>query len=187
MRALDAGASLFRQGDTVREVFVVESGRVRLQRHTVEGVELTLQSAGADDLLAAASLYAERYHCDAVADQASRVAAFDRETVLDALANRPELARSVTASLATQVIELRTRLELRNIHSARERVWSYLALAADPDRRVAAPAPLKHMADLLGLAPETLYRTLAALERDGMIERAPGMIRIMSRAAPPMR
>ena len=184
IRVLDAGSALFRQGDTVREVFVVEKGCVRLRRHTVEGVGLTLQTAGAGALLATASLFADRYHCDAVADRPSQVHVFPRRAVLDALANRPEAARSVMAALAAQVIELRTLLELRNIRSARQRVWSHLALAADPEGRVATPDPLKRMAEALGLTPEALYRTLAALERDGAIRRSAGMIRIMRRDAP---
>lgn len=178
-RSVDVRTVLFRQGDAVREVFVVSEGRIRLQRHTVEGVRLTLQIAGAGEMLATASLFVERYHCDAVADLPSRVHVFARPAILDALASRPDAARSVMAALAAQVIELRTRLELRNIRSARERVWSHLALAADTNGQVAAPEPLKQTAEALGLTPEALYRTLAALERDGLIRRSPGMIRIM--------
>lgn len=179
VRTLDAESVLFRQGDAVREVFVVEEGRIRLQRHTVEGTRLTLQTARAGELLATASLFADTYHCDAFADMPSRIAVFSRRTILDALSSRPDAARSVMAALAGQVIELRTRLELRNIRSARQRVWHYLALAADSDRRVATRGPLKQMAEALGLTPEALYRALAALERDGIIHRMPGMIRIM--------
>lgn len=185
--SLDTGAALFRQGDAVRELFVVESGRLCLQRHTVEGVRQTLQTADAGDMLAEASLFAEHYHCDAVAEAPSTVRAFARKTILDALETRPALARSVMAALAGQVIGLRTRLELRGIRSARERVWHHLALAADPDRTVALAGPLTDMAEHLGLTPEALYRTLARLEREGSIAREPGMIRIMRGGAPDVR
>ncbi len=178
-RKLETGAALFRRGDLVRDVFIVESGRLRLLRHTVEGVRLTLQSARTGDMLAEASLFATRYHCDAVADGPCAVRVYARRTILDALDVRPELARSVMAALAGQVIDLRTRLELRNIRSARDRVWHYLSLSADARREVAMTGPLKDMAEALGLTPEVLYRTLAALERDGLIGREAGMIRIM--------
>lgn len=184
IRNLEPGAALFRQGDSVREVYVAESGRLRLQRHTVEGVRLTLQLARADDLLAEASLFAERYHCDAVADGPCTVRIFARRAILEALDTRPELARSVMAALASQVIDLRTRVELRSIRSARDRVWLHLALAADSQRQVAMAGPLKDMAEQLHLTPEALYRTLARLEREGLIARTPGMIRII-RGDPP--
>lgn len=182
-RTLRTGATLFLQGDVVRDVFVVEDGRLRLQRHTVEGVRLTLQTARAGDMLAEPSLFAERYHCDAVADGPSIVRVFGRKTVLDALEARRDLGRSVMAALAGQVIDLRTRLELRNIRSARERVWQHLSLVADSERRIEVGGPLKDMAEALGLTPEALYRSLAHLEREGLISREPGMIRIMRGAA----
>lgn len=185
-RHLPAKTTLFHQGDAVRDIFVVATGRVQLQRHTIEGVRLTLQTARAGELLAAASLFATHYHCDAVADAPSHVHVFSRRVIREALEARPDLARSLMATLATQVIELRTRLELRNIRSARQRVWHHLALAADSDRRIATPEPLTYMAQVVGLTPEALYRTLAALERDGVINRTPGMIRIMRKDGWPM-
>ena len=63
--------------------------------------------------------------------------------------------------LARQVMTLRTRLEQRNIHSARDRVRHYLAINADPSgRTVVLSGTLKDMAAELGLTHEALYRTL---------------------------
>lgn len=186
-RRLATGAALFLQGDVVRHMYIVESGRLCLHRHTVEGVRQTLQTAEAGDMLAEASLFAEHYHCDAVADGPGTVRAIARRTILDTLDSRPELARSVMAALAGQVIELRSRIELRGIRSARDRVWHFLSLTADADRKVSVSGPLKDMAEYLGLTPEALYRTLARLEREGMIAREPGMIRIMSGSPPDVR
>ena len=179
LRAISAGAILFRQGDPVREMFLVQSGSLSLVRHTVEGVRLTLQQAGPGEMLAEASLFAERYHCEAVAGRPARVRVFGRRALLDAVDRDPGLARSLMAQLAGQVVALRTRLELRNVRSARERVRQHLSLAADQDRSVSTPGPLTEMAETLGLTPEALYRTLAALERDGEIVRHRDMIRIM--------
>ena len=65
----------------------------------------------------------------------------------------------------------------RNIHSARERVFQHLLLAAVPDgRTVALDGPLQDVAADLGLTREAVYRTLAALEADGMISRREGTI-----------
>jgi CRP-like cAMP-binding protein len=77
------------------------------------------------------------------------------------------------AMLAREIMRLRTRLELGNIHSARARVRHYLALNAAADgRTVALPGTIKELAGELGLSHEALYRTLAAMQRDGEIARA---------------
>src|SRR5450756_984283 len=83
------------------------------------------------------------------------------------------------AMLARQVMHLRTRLEQRNIHSARDRVLHYLTLNAGEDRRtVMVPGTLKDLAAELGLTHEALYRTLADLATAGEIERFKSKIRL---------
>ena len=66
-RAVSARETLFRTGSEVRELFVVLGGEVRLLRHTEVGQVLILQRATAGSLLAEASLFSPRYHCDGVA------------------------------------------------------------------------------------------------------------------------
>jgi CRP-like cAMP-binding protein len=84
--------------------------------------------------------------------------------------------------LARQVMGLRTRIEQRNIRSARERVRHYLVLNAGNDgRTVELGGTLKDIAGELGLTHEALYRTLAALERSGEIRRDRGKIRLLRR------
>ena len=78
---------------------------------------------------------------------------------------------------------LRTRLEQRNIRTARDRVRHYLAVSADVDgRTVALSGTLKDVASELGLTHEALYRTLAEMEADGEIERRKGAIRLLKSA-----
>jgi len=81
------------------------------------------------------------------------------------------------SKIARQVMTLRTRIEQRNIRSARERVRHYLGLNVGADgRTVALTGTLKDLAAELGLTHEALYRTLAALERAGAIKRGRGTI-----------
>jgi CRP-like cAMP-binding protein len=69
--ALRPGQTLFCAGDAVRNLYVVIGGLVRLVRHQPNGAPVVLQRAHAGELLAEASLFASRYQCDAVAEQAS--------------------------------------------------------------------------------------------------------------------
>jgi CRP/FNR family transcriptional regulator, dissimilatory nitrate respiration regulator len=79
--------------------------------------------------------------------------------------------------LARQVMMLRTRLEQRNIHSARDRIRHFLAVNIDADgRTVVLSGTLKELAAELGLTHEALYRTLAEMENDGEITRSEGKI-----------
>jgi CRP-like cAMP-binding protein len=69
-------------------------------------------------------------------------------------------------------MNLRTRLERRNIRGARDRVRHFLAFNTGPDERtVVLHRTLKDLAAELGLTHEALYRALADLATDGEIKR----------------
>ena len=74
------------------------------------------------------------------------------------------------ARLARQLQELRARMELRNIRSARERFLQYLRLRVH-GRRIAVEGQLQDIAAEIGITREALYRTLAALETEGSLIR----------------
>ena len=91
---------------------------------------------------------------------------------MEALRTDPVLAAAFMARLAHQLQELRARMELRNIRSARERVLQYLRLRAGlHGRSIAIEGELQDIAAEIGITREALYRTLAALEAEGSITR----------------
>ena len=182
--ALEAGETLFRQGDKTVAIFEVEHGRLRLIRHTSDQHPIVLHTARRGELFAEAALFADRYHCDAVAAVASRVRTYPKRPLLAAFRADPALGERFMAVLAHQIHALRARLEERNIRSARQRLLHHLALAAGPDRRtMPLDGTLIDLAAELGLSHETLYRTLAALEKDGVVRRTPTGILLRKNAS----
>ncbi len=172
LRRLAAGEALFHQGDRVAAVFAVEQGKVQLIRHAIDGRRVVLHTAWPGELFAEAALFADFYHCDAVAMVASRVGVFPKRALLAAFRTDAALAEKFMAALARQIHVLRNRLEERNIRSARARVLNRLALAAEPrTRTVRLDGTLMDLAVEIGLTHEALYRTLAALEKDGTLTR----------------
>jgi len=179
-RELKAGEPLFRLGRETMGLCEVVKGRVRLARVDRAGHEIVLHVAGPGETLAEASLFSSHYHCDAIANTDALVRVYPKRKVLAAFDNSPKAARAFTETLAHQVMSLRTRIEQRNIRSARERVRHFLMLNVGSDRRtVELRGTLKDLAAEIGLTHEALYRTLAAMERDGEIERAEGAITLV--------
>jgi CRP-like cAMP-binding protein len=176
-RELLANETLFHQGDKASAIFEVEQGRLRLIRHTIYGHSVILHTAHAGELFAEAALFADTYHCDAVAIVSSRVRAYPKLKLLAALRRNSALAEKYMATLARQVHLLRNRLEERNIRSARERVLRHLLLSADPKSGIVrVHGTLMDIAADMGLTHEAFYRTLAALEKEGVIARTPSAI-----------
>src|SRR5579863_2755578 len=130
LRNLAAGDALFRQGEPPAAFYRVESGRLRLQRRTLDDHLVILHTASRGEFFAEATLFADANHCDAVAAVRSRVLVYPKARVLEVLRAEPALAEAFLARLANQLQDLRARIELRNIRSGRERVLQYLRLRA---------------------------------------------------------
>jgi CRP/FNR family transcriptional regulator, dissimilatory nitrate respiration regulator len=172
VRVLAPGDLLFGQGDRALAIYKVESGRLRLIRRTVDDHLVILHTARRGEFFAEASLFAETYHCDAVAAAQSRVRVYPKAMVMEALRTDPALAEAFMARLARQLQELRARMELRNIRSARDRVLQYLRLRAGiHGRSIEIEGQLQDIAAEIGITREALYRTLAALESEGHLTR----------------
>ncbi len=163
---------VFRKGDPVQAVFLVLNGEVRLSRFAKDGSEIALHRAGGGEFFAEAALNAPRYHCNAIASQPSTLLAFPAGKIRELLAKDPEFAQQWVALLARQLHAARARLERLALKSAAERVLHYLHTdGKGPRCEVALVGSVKDLARELGLTHESLYRTLARLEQDGVVVR----------------
>lgn len=176
-RKLSAGQVLFHQGDPAQAMFVVERGRLRLDRNTREGKTTVFQVARVGESFAESALFFEVYSCDAIAEIPSRLLVYPKQLLRTALHNHPALAEDFIERLLRKSQSLKIRLELRSLRSARDRVLHYLLVEAQPgETTVRFDRSLKEVAGDLGLTPEVFYRTLSRLEREGTITRTKGQI-----------
>lgn len=181
-RKLKVGEALFRRGGKPLGLYEVVAGSVRLARVDRAGHEIVLHVAAPGETLAEASLFSAQYHCDAIASTDATVRLYPKRELLAAFEENPKAMKVFTGTLARLVMDLRTRLEQRNIRSALDRVRHFLALNVGADgRTIERPGTLKDLAAELGLTHEVLYRTLAALEDSGEIRRTGKAITLSKR------
>jgi CRP-like cAMP-binding protein len=177
------GETVFRQGAAATALFVVEKGRIRLVRTLHDGTSVTLHVAEAGESFAEASLSAENYHCDAIAEVPSVVLCLPKRDLLAVLAADPAESLALAGALAGQVRDLRSMLEVRNIRSAPARLLAWLRLIASGKPPVVSlRRSWTLIADELGLTREAVYRALASLEREGRIARSDHAVKLL---APP--
>lgn len=178
-RALADGEVLFRIGETVTEMYVIARGRLRLERHLADGRAVLIGRAVAGETVAEASLFAHGYHCDCVAEGPAAVLSYRRDRVLGALRQDSRQAAVLLRHLAAQVQDLRGRVEILSLHAAAPRILAYLAARADPVTGAwQMDRTWKSVAEEIGLTHEALYRALARLERDRLIVRDGGLVRL---------
>lgn len=158
-RTLDAGETLFRRGDQVEWAFLISDGRLFLQRALQDGGVLTLHTANTGGLVAEASLFADRYHCDAVTDIATTVSMIPKAKLvahLENVASSDRLSIKAFVSTAREVQNLRTRIEVMRLRKVADRLDAYLELYGPPES-----GGWVRVADWIGVTPPALYRELA--------------------------
>lgn len=164
---LAAGERLFSVGDRPRRMFYVIDGEVRLTRASQSGGEAILQRS-AHGFVAEASLESSAYHCDATAVAASAVAAFPIAAFRRLLDDDPDFRAHWMSLLAGEVRQLRARCERLSLKGAEARILHYLETEVRTGPAALIPSR-KAWAAELGLSHEALYRTLARLQKSGLL------------------
>lgn len=158
-RTLDAGETLFRRDDSVDSAFLISEGRLLLRRALQDGGLLTLHTANTGDLVAEASLFADRYHCDAVTDVATTVSVIPKAKLVAHLENTgssDHLSMKAFARTAREVQSLRTRIEIMRRRKVADRLDAYLELFGHPKE-----GEWVRVADWIGVTAPALYRELS--------------------------
>lgn len=176
---LQAAQSLFRVGTPPRYIHFVEEGAVRLVRHGRQGEEVVLHDARPGEFLAEASLDSARYHCDAITTLPSVVLRIAKADFQRLLVDDADFARTWMALLAAQLRTSRARIERLSLRSAEERIRHLLLSEGRGSRcELEITGSLKDLARRLGLTHESLYRTLARMEKAGSLEREGSRLRL---------
>ena len=152
---------LFRQGAVTRGLYILQTGRIHLERVGPNGERLIIHRATAGTSFAEASVFSDRYHCDAVVAEAATLVRIDKAAVLNAFED-PDFARAFGRQAARQIQAQRQMLEIVGIKSAEERVLAGL-VAGLLDGSVVDFAALLH------LTHEATYRALRVLVKAGRV------------------
>ena len=158
LRALEAGQSLFLSGDEAAFVYRVRAGRIVLNRTTPKGTALLLQTAREGDVVAEASAYSERYHCDATALEPSTVETVSKADFRRMLSADRDLAEAWERRLAHAVQDARMKSEIRTLRTVAERLDAWHSLNGDA---LPPKGRWQELAGELGVSREALYRELA--------------------------
>ncbi len=159
--AFARGQSVFFAEDPVTTLFVVVEGGVDLIRTQPDGRRVVLQRARDNQVLAEASLFSDRYHCDAIGMRRTKCLAVEVETVRGAVAVNDAFRRTWDAHLALELMRARQLTELLSRRTVRDRLDGWLQLHGNV---LPKKGTRTELADELGVSNEALYREIARRE-----------------------
>ena len=167
---INKGQRIFHLGDEVDAVYRVLEGEVCLTRFSPEGTEIVLHRAREGDFFAEASLFGTQYHCDAICTRSGCCLRLPAEALRHCLANDPGFAMEWVATLSRNLRRQRAAQERLGLKSLRMRVIHYM-VDRGKEGRIELDQTIIRWATELGASHEALYRTLAEMEREGILQR----------------
>lgn len=174
---LDAGKTLFRQGQVAERFYFVHEGLVKLFRLSPEGDEKIIEIMRPGETFAEAVMFMGnqgRYPVNAEAINASRVYAFEQKVFLNLLRESNEVTFGLLGSMSRRLHMLVNQIESLTLQNATYRLVAYLLeqiprdVKTSPEVQLTTPKGV--IASRLAIQPETLSRILAKLRQGGLIE-----------------
>lgn len=168
------GDRLFRIGKTPTQMFYVSSGEVVLERLNLQGEAIVLQRVR-NGFVAEASLQSSRYHCDARVTVSGDIISIPIESLRQSMLTDSAFALRWISMLNRELKRLRSQCERLSIKGVKGRLL-YLIETEGDQGKLPLGAGLKSLASELGVTHEALYRTVAEMEKLGILRREDGYL-----------
>lgn len=180
-RRIEAEAAVIRQGDDVREAFLMWLGRARATHTTEDGRAVALRDLAPGEFFGALGGAAETAEAEVAALEETRLAVFLALDFMSLAERYGCVGLALSRVLMRQLKAATDQMVARTTLTAFGRVYQrLLELAGSGDRIEPAPV-LAHLAEEVHTTRETASRAVHALERRGIVRRDGRALIIVSR------
>lgn len=170
---LARGDNIFRCGTAIQSFYYLISGGVKIYAMSKDGAEKVIHIASPGESFGEAAMFlGEPIPVGTQAIHDSVVLALPKTVIYKLIEENPRIAHRMLAGMSMRMHRLIQDIKDISLHSASERIIGYLLqLCSDQkmSQNIILPAKKATIASLLNLTPETLSRTLAKLEKQGLI------------------
>jgi len=158
------GDTVFDEGDPSDQLYVIQSGEVELTRETSTGQRVVARLGAGDFFGELGVVLGERRTTRAVAVNATRLLALDRDTLESMCMAQPEIAIRMIRVLVSRLIEAERRLALLGVDDLLRPVVRALVRGAQPENgHMRIPTTLRALAESAGISMLEAHRALHQL------------------------
>jgi CRP-like cAMP-binding protein len=183
-RTLSPNEAVYRAGDPGDAMFVVASGCIAMRLNSPDGDAVDLAAVHSGTLFGYLELFDGGCRsADAVAVAPSRVVVVGAAAAARLFEASPELVLTLAREMALAVRGHVDAAQEKLFYPVVARLARFLLAAAGPDDRIRFEGPQVLLAQRLGIARQTLSRTLHRLATDGLVAIDPSgrMVTVLDR------
>jgi CRP-like cAMP-binding protein len=164
----EKGDYLFHQGNKPEYMFFIVSGEAVLTRTSSHGEPTILQRCKGG-FLSEASLLTDTYHCEAIVTNSGQAITLPIKSLRDALTDT-KFSMKWVQLLSKEIMRLRTQSERLGLKDIRSKLI-HLIETEGKQGVLTIQSDFKSMASEIGVTHEALYRAIATLEKEGLLEK----------------
>lgn len=162
------GHTIFFEGNPSDAVYCVHDGRIKLFKIGTNGDRQVVRLLGPGDIMGFRAIIAnEPYTATAETVTNATVCVISREIILKLMDMSPEFSHNMMKKLAIELRQSEEKILSFALHSVKKRCANFLISLIDSDNNSSKSEPLNtlplmrvEIAQIIGISPETLSRTL---------------------------
>ena len=175
------GQYLFYSGNPGTGIYCVVSGTVKLESLDDTGKSHLVQIFKGGSLIGYRALFSEEpYQSSGIVVDEAEICFIPKSAILELISKNPDLSLKFLMQLSNDFRQMEMRLQRVSSHSATERIAEALLFLRENFNE--KNWTRKEIAEWASTTPETVIRTLADFEKEGLIEQKGRTIRILNRA-----
>ena len=174
----EKGDYLFHQGKKPEYMFFIVSGEAVLTRTSSHGEPTILQRCKGG-FISEASLLVDAYHCDAIATHNGQAIALSIKS-LRGLLTDSKFSMKWVQLLSKEIMRLRTQSERLGLKDIRSKLI-HLIETEGKQGVLTLQSDYKSLASEIGVTHEALYRAIATLEKEGLLEKHSDSLKLLKK------
>lgn len=185
VRWLEKGETLFTQTDPADTVYIVRSGCISIFLATPDGRELVINEMHPGECFGELSLITDQTRSTgAMARESSEIIVLTHDRFMEGLETEPELMRRVLETTAQRLrVSSERESALAFLDSAARIARVLLQLDRQAEAKGAVNITQEELAQYVGMARQTVAKTLGEWRRAGWVRTGRGRIEIVDRTA----
>ncbi len=164
---------IFTEGDPGNGFYIVETGKIKIYKMSMEGKEQILHIYGPGKPFGEVPVFeGSHFPASAVAMEPSTIIFIPRDKFIDLLSRTPALAMNMLGMLSRRLRQFTTQIENLSLKEVPARLAGYfITLSQEQERSgmVTLPVSKAQLANLIGTTPETISRMLKKMSDTGYI------------------
>lgn len=176
----ETDATIFFQGDETDRLWLLNSGRLKMVHHEIDGREVILEIIEPGEMFGGATIFLDEHPATAIALAPSETTSFPRSIYTQFLQQHPEVAVRLIRMLGGRLHSVMDLHIMTGERVERRLAHILLKLAARAGRKqaegilITIPLSRQDLADMAGTTLETTIRLMSRFNAQGMVKTLKG-------------